>query len=73
MPLPGGCTQYVGPPIVTALRTTNGYGGASCVVQVPMLPALRGVTAVLQAVVFDGVGPYLGTSWTRALQLTVGD
>lgn len=34
---------------------------------------LRGVTAVLQAVVFDGVGPFLGTSWTGALQLTVGD
>ena len=72
-PLPGGCTQYVGQPIVTALRTANAYGGAACAVQVPMLPALRGVTAVMQAVVFDGVGPYLGTSWTGALQLTVGD
>jgi len=73
VPLPGGCTQYVGQPIVTALRTADAHGGAACAVQVPMLAALRGVTAVLQAVVFDGVGPFLGTPWTGALQLTVGD
>ncbi|MFY9345477.1 MAG: hypothetical protein WAT39_23505, partial [Planctomycetota bacterium] len=71
--LPGGCTEWIGPPFVTALRGTNAHGGASCSLNVPMVPALRGATAVLQAVVLDGLGPYSGTSWTAGLRLTVGD
>ncbi|MBL8897967.1 MAG: VCBS repeat-containing protein [Planctomycetes bacterium] len=70
----GSCTLYLGAPLISILRFTNGSGENDYVFGVPNDPLLLGATVFFQDAVFDPAGAYASTlALSNALRVRVGN
>ncbi len=69
----GGCTLYVGDPLVWLAAVTNGGGFASVSVGLPFAPRLRGLTLYGQAFIVDPGGSALGMAFTKGRRIVLGN
>jgi ELWxxDGT repeat protein len=73
-PLGGGCTFYLGQPLVIVPFGTDGTGQATLPAGIPNIAALVGGNIFCQWVVLDPAGAYQGlASFTGGLRIVIGD
>ena len=73
MVLAGGCEVFLGAPISTMLRFTDGSGEDSFVFGVPNTPSLLCAELYLQDAVFDANGAFAGLlALSNAVRVRVG-
>lgn len=70
--LGGGCTLYVGDPVLPLAMATDAAGFATWSVTVPMERQLIGARVFAQAFVVDAAGPVLGLAMSGGRRITVG-
>ncbi|MBK9385665.1 MAG: VCBS repeat-containing protein [Planctomycetes bacterium] len=70
----GSCTLYLGAPLISILRFTNGSGENDYVFGVPNDPLLLGAAVYFQDAVFDPAGAFESTlALSNALRVRVGN